>query len=37
MIKFKKLNENAIVPTKGRKGDAGYDLFTLNEAVLQPH
>jgi len=37
MIKFKKLNKNAIVPTKGREGDAGFDLFTLSEATIQPY
>lgn len=37
MIKFKKLNENAIVPTKGREGDAGFDLFTLNRTIIKSH
>lgn len=37
MIKFKKLNKNAIIPCKGKVGDAGFDLFTLNEATLKPH
>ena len=37
MIKFKKLNENAIIPTKAKKGDAGFDLFTLKEVVILPH
>ena len=36
MIKFKKLNENAIIPTKGKKGDAGFDLFTLNDITVLP-
>ena len=36
MIKFKKLNENAIIPTKGKKGDAGFDLFTLNDISVLP-
>jgi dUTP pyrophosphatase len=37
MIKFKKLNENAIIPCKGKIGDAGFDLFTLNDTIIQPH
>lgn len=37
MIKFKKLNENAIIPCKGKVGDAGFDLFTLNTVTIQPN
>ena len=37
MIKFKKLNKNAIIPTKAKKGDAGFDLFTLKEVVILSH
>jgi len=36
MIKFKKLNENAIIPTKGKEGDAGFDLFTLEDTTIEP-
>lgn len=34
-VKFIKLSENAIVPCYGRKGDAGLDLFTAEEWVLE--
>jgi dUTP pyrophosphatase len=36
MLKVKRLNENAILPTKN-KGDAGYDLYSLGEVVLAPN
>ena len=35
-LKFVKLSENAIVPCYGRFGDAGLDLFTAKEIVLEP-
>jgi dUTP pyrophosphatase len=34
-IKFKKLHPNAITPTKN-PGDAGYDLYSLEDYVLKP-
>ena len=37
MIKFKKNDVNAITPKKGKEGDAGFDLFTLNDSVIEPH
>lgn len=37
MIKFKRNREDAIIPTKGREGDAGFDLFTLDEVELKPN
>ena len=37
MIKFKKNDVNAIIPKKGKEGDAGFDLFTLNDSVIEPH
>ncbi|MEG2786460.1 MAG: dUTP diphosphatase [Romboutsia sp.] len=33
-IKVKKLNEEAIIPCYGRIGDAGLDLFTLEEIII---
>lgn len=37
MIKFKQNDTNAIIPKKGKEGDAGFDLFTLNDAIIEPH
>ena len=37
MIKFKKNDVDAIIPKKGKEGDAGFDLFTLNDAIIEPH
>ena len=37
MIKFKKNDTNAVIPKKGKQGDAGFDLFTLNDAIIEPH
>lgn len=31
-IKFKKLSENAIIPTKGREGDACFDLYAAEDS-----
>ena len=38
-IKFKKLNDKAIVPTRGSKFSAGYDLHANIDSVLniEPH
>lgn len=36
MLKVKRLNENAVLPTKN-KGDAGYDLYSLGEVVIAPN
>lgn len=33
-IKFKKLDPNAIIPTRGNKHDAGYDLYLLEDHEL---
>lgn len=39
MIKVKKLKEDAIIPTKGSKYAAGYDLYAcINEPItIKPH
>ena len=34
MIKVKKLRENAIIPRRGREGDACFDLFTVGYAEV---
>lgn len=38
-IKIKKLNENAIIPTRGSNEAAGYDLYvcTKSPTVIAPH
>lgn len=38
-IKFKKLKESAIVPTRGSKSAAGYDLYACldNGLMIPPH
>ena len=33
-VKIKKLNENAIIPSKGTDSAAGYDLYALDSAVI---
>lgn len=38
-VKLKKLNENAIMPTKGSKEAAGYDLYACIDlpVLIEPH
>ena len=36
VIKVKKLSSTAIVPTKSRKSDAGYDLYADENFTLRP-
>jgi dUTP pyrophosphatase len=36
LIKFKKLSENAVMPKKGREGDACFDLYAAEDAYLVP-
>lgn len=38
-IQIKKLNENAVIPTRGSEQAAGYDLYaaTDNTIVIRPH
>ena len=36
-IKVKKLNEKAILPTRGSDYAAGYDLYALEGAVIKAH
>lgn len=35
-IKVKKLTDTAIVPTKSRKTDAGYDLYADEDKAIYP-
>lgn len=35
-VKFKKINESAVIPVKSTPGSSGYDLFAISETVLQP-
>ncbi len=34
-VKFVKLSEDAIVPCYGRRGDAGLDLFTVEDIIIR--
>lgn len=36
IVKFAKSSPEATVPAQGRKGDAGYDLTSLEDVILQP-
>lgn len=36
VIKIKRLTDTAIVPTKSRKTDAGYDLYADEDSALYP-
>ena len=35
-IKFQKIKQDAIIPTRANKGDAGFDLYCLENKILQP-
>ena len=37
VLNIKKLNENAIVPTKANRSDAGYDLYALEGTTIDKH
>lgn len=36
-VKIKKLDERAIIPTKGSLHSAGYDIYALQDEVIVPH
>jgi dUTP pyrophosphatase len=36
LVKFTKTASEAVIPSHGRKGDAGYDLSSIEEVILQP-
>ncbi|KAF7683366.1 Deoxyuridine 5'-triphosphate nucleotidohydrolase [Astathelohania contejeani] len=33
---IKKLQQNAIIPTRGSEGAAGYDLYTIESGIIPP-
>ena len=35
-VRYKKISEHAIVPQKSYEGDAGFDLFSIDDIVLSP-
>lgn len=35
-LKFKRLNPEAIVPKKGTPYSAGYDLYSIEDKVIEP-
>ncbi|RTZ58846.1 MAG: dUTP diphosphatase [Gammaproteobacteria bacterium] len=35
-LKVKKLREDALLPVRKRRGDAGLDLYSVEEVVLKP-
>lgn len=35
-MKIKRLNENAVVPTRGSSAAAGYDLYSTDESDMAP-
>jgi dUTP pyrophosphatase len=35
MIKFMRMNKNAVIPKLAKEGDAGFDLSSMTECVLQ--
>jgi len=37
VLNVKKLNENATVPTKVNRSDAGYDLYALEGTIIDKH
>lgn len=37
VLKFKKLNEHAILPNKANQTDAGYDLYSLEDLNINPN
>tara|TARA_Y100000361_G_scaffold121093_1_gene112911 strand:+ start:467 stop:994 length:528 start_codon:yes stop_codon:yes gene_type:complete len=37
VLNVKKLHENATVPTKANRSDAGYDLYALEGAIIDKH
>ena len=34
-LKFKKLREDAFIPTKGSKLAAGYDLYSVEDKIIK--
>ncbi len=36
IVRFKKLDDRAVIPTRAKAGDAGYDVCALDEITLAP-
>lgn len=36
VVKFKKLNKAAIIPDYAHKGDAGMDLYSIQDDIIEP-
>jgi dUTP pyrophosphatase len=36
IVKFKKTHPSAVVPTKNSNGDAAYDLYSVDRAIIGP-
>ena len=36
-LEIKKLDPEATVPTKANRGDAGFDLYSVSDATIQPN
>lgn len=36
IVKFKKLNSDAIIPDYAHKGDAGMDLYSIQDEIIEP-
>ena len=36
LMNFTKTASEAVIPSRGRKGDAGYDLSSIEDIILQP-
>lgn len=36
-IKFKKLSQHAVVPTKAHQSDAGFDLASVEDITIEPN
>ncbi|EED43626.1 deoxyuridine 5'-triphosphate nucleotidohydrolase [Enterocytozoon bieneusi H348] len=36
-VKFYKIHKDAVIPKRYSEGAAGYDLTSINNAIIQPH
>ena len=36
VVKFKKLNPDAIIPDYSHEGDAGMDLYSIQDEIIEP-
>lgn len=36
-MEFRLIDEHARIPTKNRDTDVGYDIYSIEEAVIRPH